>query len=153
MITIGPRGDIKFMGIAICFFVLVFGCTAHAGDSGQIYCNNPNMPAKMGWPSGNYAHLLDWNGDGKVDIVRGSDYKGAYLHKNIGVRKNPPSSYRFAEPKEIFPKWAIGSRIVKPVDWNGDGKWDMIFSERIKTNGLDYLTLGRTPILPGNTRV
>ena len=70
--------------------------------------------------------------------MRGSDYQGAYLYKKIGISKSPPSSNRFSELREILPKWAIGARSLKPVDWNGDGKWDMIFRERINTNGLDY---------------
>ena len=126
------------LGLCICALVPMSDRESWAADSGQIYCNNPNIPSDKEWPGGAYANLLDWDGDGKMDIVRGTAYRGAYLYLNIGTGKNPPLSYKFAEPREIFPKRAIGSRVLKPIDWNGDSKWDMIFSERVKTNGLDY---------------
>jgi len=117
--------------------VLVQGhAQENAGE--PIYLNNHNASTEVAWPSGAYVNLLDWNGDDKVDAVCGSAYKGAYLHENVGTDEDPPWSYKFADSREVFPKRAIGSRVVKPVHWNGDGKWDMIFSERVKTNGLDY---------------
>jgi len=109
-----------------------------AADSGPIYCNNPNITTDKEWPGGPYANLLDWDGDERVDIVRGTAYKGAYLCRNVGTDDDPPATYKFDDPYEVFPRRAIGSRSLKPVDWNGDGVWDMIFSERVKTNGLDY---------------
>jgi len=103
---------------------------------------------------------VDWDGDGKIDLLIGVsdwrdygwddafDAKGqwrrgplhgyVYFHRNIGTNDAP----RYAEPVMVQaagkPIDQYGSPIPNPVDWLGKGRLDLIAS-----NFIDSITLFR----------
>jgi hypothetical protein len=103
---------------------------------------------------------VDWDGDGKIDVLAGvSDWRDygwddafnekgewtrgplhgyVYFHRNIGTNAEP----RYAEPVKIEaagrPIDQYGSPIPNPVDWLGKGRLDLIAS-----NFIDTITLFR----------
>ncbi len=103
---------------------------------------------------------VDWDGDGKIDVLAGVsdwrdygwddafDSKGqwkrgplhgyVYFHRNIGTNEAP----RYAEPVLLEaggrPIDQYGSPIPNPVDWLGKGRLDLIAS-----NFIDTITLFR----------
>lgn len=71
-------------------------------------------------------NLYDWNGDGKKDIISGSDSGRVYVYLNTGTNQEP----EFDSATEIS-----GAEIMKfskplVVDWNNDGKKDIIVGAR-----------------------
>lgn len=103
---------------------------------------------------------VDWDGDGKIDVLAGvSDWRDygwddafdsngqwkrgplhgyVYFHRNIGTNEAP----RYEEPVLIEAGGRAidqyGSPIPNPVDWLGKGKLDLIAS-----NFIDTITLFR----------
>ncbi len=103
---------------------------------------------------------VDWDGDGKIDVLAGVsdwrdygwddafDAKGnwqrgplhgyVYFHRNIGTNAAP----RYAEPVLLEASGRAidqyGSPIPNPVDWLGKGRLDLIAS-----NFIDTITLFR----------
>lgn len=71
-------------------------------------------------------NLYDWNGDGKKDIISGSDSGRVYVYINNGTNKAP----EFDNATEI--SGAEIMRMSKPsvVDWNNDGKKDILVGSR-----------------------
>jgi len=89
---------------------------------------------------GSNAHHADWDGDGLVDLVLGSESSGVVWHKNIGSRKVPAyaeaqtlvdlSSRRGGNLKEgaIPPEPGYRTK-VHVTDWNGDGRVDLLVGD------------------------
>ncbi|MFZ3065481.1 MAG: VCBS repeat-containing protein [Nitrospirota bacterium] len=65
---------------------------------------------------------FDWDGDGKKDIIAGSDSGQVYVYLNTGTNQEP----LFDKAIEIFGVKVI--KYSKPfiVDWNNDGKKDVL---------------------------
>jgi hypothetical protein len=94
-------------------------------------------------PGGAHANpvIVDWDGDGRWDIVTGSGDGGVYWYRNIGARGQP----RFAAPVALVPKHeGVGySELLDPgreprpgirsqiaaVDYDGDGKIDILLGD------------------------
>jgi hypothetical protein len=98
---------------------------------------------------------VDWDGDGKVDVLVGvSDWRDygwddafnekgewtrgplhgyIWFHRNIGTNAEP----RYAEPVQVHAGGApidqYGSPVPNPVDWLGHGKLDLIAAGFIDT--------------------
>jgi WD40 repeat protein len=72
---------------------------------------------------------FDWDGDGKKDIITGSDSGQVYVYLNTGTNQEPA----FDKPIEIFGVKVI--KYSKPfiVDWNNDGKKDIIVGAKAGT--------------------
>ena len=107
-----------------------------------------------------YWYPVDWDGDGKIDVLAGvSDWRDygwddafnakgewtrgplhgyVYFHRNIGTNAEP----RYAPPVLIAadgkPIDQYGSPVPNPVDWLGTGKLDLV-----GTNFIDTITLFR----------
>lgn len=77
---------------------------------------------------GTRSHLLvcDWNNDGKKDIIfSDQENPGFYFFKNIGADAHPI----FTTPKAIGLTAYIRPNLGSFVDWDGDGKKDLIACE------------------------
>jgi len=105
-----------------------------------------------------YWYPIDWDGDGKIDVLAGvSDWRDygwddafnekgewtrgrlhgyVYFHRNTGTNAQP----RYAEPVLIEadgkPIDQYGSPVPNPVDWLGAGKLDLIATDFIDTIAL-----------------
>lgn len=104
--------------------------------------------------------VVDWDGDGVLDIVSGTSQGFIYLFKNIGTNE----SFKFisgvpisADGEEIFIQGGYAESIQTPyesrwgytcpnvIDWNEDGFWDILMGDarskhsiyRGTSNGLE----------------
>jgi hypothetical protein len=87
--------------------------------------------------------IADWDLDGKVDVVVGSESGGVSFFRNIGTKKEP----KLAEPVVLVPKDdKIGYR-MKPfvTDWDNDDLPDLLVggcvSEEKTLHGYVWLFL------------
>ncbi len=86
------------------------------------------MQKKEGFPSAQAQkpapkiNPFDWDGDGRKDIITGSDSGQVYVYLNTGTNQEPV----FDKTIEIFGVKV--SKYSKPfiVDWNNDGKKDIL---------------------------
>lgn len=85
--------------------------------------------------------IVDWDGDGRWDIVTGSSDGGVYWYRNIGKKDQP----EFTAPVALVPKHdGIGYHELLPagqdpkpgirsqiavVDYDGDGKLDLLLGD------------------------
>ena len=70
--------------------------------------------------------VVDWNGDGKKDLIVGNGEGNIYYYQNVGTNKNPAFFKKGAikEGKKDLNVRSNASPFV--VDWNEDGKKDLI---------------------------
>jgi hypothetical protein len=84
--------------------------------------------------------VADWDGDGKPDLVVGSEEGSVVWFRNVGTRKAPtlaaakvlvpPSPSPWEHDKSKRPgEWGVRSRPCV-VDWDGDGKLDLLVGDR-----------------------
>ena len=85
--------------------------------------------------------IVDWNNDGKFDVVSGSSDGKVYVFINEGDSKSP----KFGKPqmlqannKEVM---LPGSTSVIALDWDDDGKTDLLVSNKEKGKVGIYLLL------------
>lgn len=96
---------------------------------------------------------VDWDKDGKLDLLVGSYTGLIYFYRNIGTKTKPV----LARPKAL----RAGNKLLRvgafstprAVDWNSDGKLDLISGDLL---GRIYVFInksnGNTPVLSeGNT--
>lgn len=77
---------------------------------------------------GTRSHVLvcDWNSDGKKDLIfSDQENPGYYFFKNIGTDSHPS----FASPESIKLTPYVRPNLGSFVDWDGDGKKDLIACE------------------------
>lgn len=89
-------------------------------------------PTQIKLSQGNYPSrpspfVIDWDKDGKKDLLIGSDGSKIYFSKNVGTNRKP----KLAKPEEVKlpgPKGReIGYRLrIDVTDWNDDGKQDLL---------------------------
>lgn len=88
--------------------------------------------------------VVDWNNDGKLDVLLG---EGSYSANNIHLLLNQgsASSPRFDEANRHVIAFGDGREqlSVAPVDYNGDGKLDLLVSDRAGQIAI-YLNKGQT---------
>ena len=70
--------------------------------------------------------VADWDGDGKGDLLVGSERGQVFFYRNMGT----PQAPRLATGKALalkFPGPDVGYRYaIDVVDWNADGKQDLL---------------------------
>ncbi|MDO8587426.1 MAG: VCBS repeat-containing protein [Armatimonadota bacterium] len=91
---------------------------------------SPGVPMSAGGQTIQHSYratplICDWDSDGKKDLVGGED-TGVFFYRNVGTDANPS----FALPETVmtnlgYPRPNMGSF----VDWDKDGKKDLILGE------------------------
>jgi hypothetical protein len=88
----------------------------------------------------NLGSFVDWDGDGKRDLITGHFENSIRFYRNIG--SNAPSAEpRFADPEGVVitqgeaPQMISG---VDAVDWNGDGDIDVLTGQGHGGSGLRF---------------
>ena len=84
----------------------------------RIELNNGDLDAG----SNSSPAMVDWNGDGKKDLVLGNGAGKVFVYLNIGYDQNP----RFSSDGIITGIKVAGSAAPFIVDWNNDGKFDVV---------------------------
>ena len=79
----------------------------------------------FGWPSPN---MLDWDGDGDLDILCGEFLDGFTYFRNIGTRTQPKWSKGVKLTLEDGRPLVMDMMLITPVafDWTGDGYPDLL---------------------------
>ncbi len=105
------------------------------------------MPTFLGW--GAKIHVCDWDDDGDFDVLIGTFYGDIAVLENIGTKREPRFARRMGVPRYVDPQFGIDDpkdrlptlRLGKQtmllgnymapwvVDWNQDGKPDLILGE------------------------
>lgn len=71
--------------------------------------------------------VVDWNRDGKKDIIVGDDWGSIYYHENVGTNAAP--LFDEMERMKLGDTWIrVGDGYSRPmpVDWNNDGVMDLL---------------------------
>lgn len=91
-------------------------------------------------------YIVDWNNDGKFDVVSGSSDGRVYIFINEGDSKNP----KFNKPQTVHVNnkelKLPNSTSVIALDWDDDGKIDLLVSHKAVTES-DVRT-GHENIIP-----
>ena len=83
-------------------------------------------------------HLVDWDGDGDLDLLSGSVLGGAIISENLGTRAKPQwDSFRqLIAPAHVEPSTPSERKIepsqrtrVWATDWNRDGLLDLLVGD------------------------
>jgi len=121
-------------------------------SSGVFIFNNNGTSTKPRWSNsgsillssdgkkieGSNAHLADWNGDGRKDLIVGSEWGEVKWHQNISlagglefsVGRDLIARSQFEERTEEQGVVAPGSRTkVHVADWNADGQVDLLVGD------------------------
>jgi hypothetical protein len=101
--------------------------------------------------------ILDWNGDGKMDLILGCKagmmtmMAQALLLENVGTREAPRFRWptgRFVEVGAENKCFSVGCGCntggtfeCQPLDWNGDGYFDLIVNSRSRASLGAFLLL------------
>ncbi|MFT7536469.1 MAG: hypothetical protein ACI85K_002423 [Hyphomicrobiaceae bacterium] len=98
-------------------------------------CNpEHNMPTKDGTPAKGHltsAIAMDWDADGDFDLVLGDHTSGyVYLRRNEGTNQKPQFAAKnetvMAAGKPMHDAGTVAT--IRSIDWNGDGKLDLMVS-------------------------
>ncbi len=94
-----------------------------------VHCGNEEIRT----PGGDSAPILvDWNGDGHLDLLTGSGSGQVLFYRNLGEKGAEP---KYAEPKILIRGGSKnakrpGSRTkICAYDWNQDGKLDLLVGD------------------------
>jgi hypothetical protein len=127
----------------------------NAGAATRPDFRNPSKPeqaiVKTGariWANILSPHAVDWNKDGRLDILVGEgSYSANSIHILVGKKSGMPS---FEDADRHVLAWGMGLEQLSPcvVDWNNDGHLDILVTERGGRIAL-YIHSG-TPWKPGD---
>jgi WD40 repeat protein len=85
--------------------------------------------------------IVDWNNDGKFDVVSGSSDGKVYIFVNEGDGKNPKFSKLQTVQVNNKELKLPNSTSVIALDWDDDGKTDLLVSNKEKNQHGIYLLL------------
>jgi hypothetical protein len=134
-----------------------------------------NLPREYHVGRDDLWHPVDWDGDGRIDILAGvSDWREygwddaydaagqwrrgplhgyVWFHRNIGTNDAP----RYAPPVQVEAAGnaidRYGSPIPSPVDWTGTGRLDLIASNFLDTVSIYRGSASRPPVLAASELV
>lgn len=111
-----------------------------ADDKGYYFCKNMGTPSlaapvpvlfggkKVSYVRPNLGSFVDWDGDGKRDLI------GCHFENSIRFYRNIGSGAAGAEPEFADPEGVVILQAESPqmisgadaVDWNGDGDFDIL---------------------------
>lgn len=115
-------------------------------------------PLDIGWSAAPLA--VDWDGDGKIDLLCGGERNRILFYKNLGSNRTPKLRNRgfvaidgqpLALPTEPVPKSPPGVYkldyypVLDAVDWNGDGRVDLLAGGFITGRIYFYENVGSNP--------
>ena len=92
-------------------------------QSVKLVCNGKEITNRYTSPC-----LVDWNNDGLLDLVLGSNHKAAQLYINAGTKE----AYRFDSVTELTTVsgekmgMKYGRQQIRVLDLDGDGKKDLL---------------------------
>jgi N,N-dimethylformamidase beta subunit-like, C-terminal/FG-GAP-like repeat len=99
------------------------------------FASRLRIGASIHWS--NYDTILgvgDWNGDHISDLVARTPSGDMYLYTGLGGGRINPT------PTLLATGWDSYDQIISPVDWNGDGRPDLVAR---KPDGSMWVALGR----------
>ncbi|MCP4712583.1 MAG: VCBS repeat-containing protein [Planctomycetes bacterium] len=99
------------------------------------------------FPSRPSPYIVDWDGDGKKDLLSGGERPVVTFYRNVGTDKEPKLA-EGVDLKLAGPDFDKGYRCrIDVTDWNNDGKLDILvgnfFSYKQPMGGNIWLFLGK----------
>ncbi len=109
-------------------------------DTAELLCTEDGTPIDVGWTSA--PEIVDWDGDGLLDLIVGAEKESVLFYKNVGDKHHPvfrlmgplqadgkplrvPHNFCDMDPQnKIYP--VDYEPVPHVVDWNGDGKLDLL---------------------------
>jgi hypothetical protein len=92
------------------------------------------------WLRPSAGSFVDWDGDGKKDLIAGEFETGVKLYKNIGSGA-PGTEPEFADPNGVYlVKPPVGMQVfgADAKDFNGDGDIDILTGQGHGGSGLRF---------------
>jgi hypothetical protein len=93
-------------------------------------------PLRVEGDAGPFA--VDWDGDGRLDLLVGSGDGSVWFYRNVGtgkvpelaegVRLIPPAQASFGADAPREPRRGVRAKVCA-VDWNGDGQLDLLVGD------------------------
>lgn len=133
-------------------------------DRAQFICDADGLPIDAGSTSA--PHIVDWDGDGHDDLLVGTHWNRILFFRNVATEGTPRFEYvgpitLDGKPLELPIEPIIGRPakaffrdyypVIETVDWDGDGKLDLIAGGYVTGRMFVFKNVGRsrdgTPIL------
>ena len=128
-------------------------------DAGKMLYTEDGKPIDIGWSS--TPELVDWDGDGLLDLLIGAEKEVVFFFKNVGDRHHPVfrnmGLLKLANgktlnvphsPCEVDPQNKIYTVDNEPVphavDWKGSGKLDLLLGGYITGRIFYYENVARS---------